>query len=129
MLRITYSIRYLEQAIAKLQAMQVEIVKRCTAWSYAEGLEVLAFSQKIVPVDTGALKSSGFVEEPRVRGGVIECRVGYGGPAAGYALDVHENLEMKHDSGEEPKFLEKGLLSREKAMIENLNQVLQGLGA
>lgn len=83
---------------------------------YREAQGIMAASQGLVPVDTGALRSSGYVDEPKREGDTIEVLLGYGGPAAqinpktgestdGYALRVHENLEANHPVGG-PKFLE-----------------------
>lgn len=83
---------------------------------YKEGLGILASSQGLVPVDTSALRSSGYVTEPERRGDTLEVLIGYGGPAAkinsktgestdGYALYVHENLEAHHPVGT-AKYLE-----------------------
>ncbi len=124
---IFMNVRYLEEQAARFAHMRDGVVGEVKAWAYAEGLEALAFSQLIVPVDTGALKGSGFVELPKVRGGEILVTVGYGGPAAPYAWDVHENLDMKHDAGEEPKFLEQGLMSREGPMLDTLSTALDAL--
>jgi hypothetical protein len=83
---------------------------------YKEGQGILASSQGLVPVDTTALKSSGYVTEPERKGDQLEVLIGYGGPAAqiniktgestdGYALYVHENLEAHHPVGT-AKYLE-----------------------
>jgi hypothetical protein len=62
--------------------------------------------QTFVPVDTGALRSSGHVEPVRFTGrATIEVSLGYGGPSAAYALEVHENLNSHHAYGQ-AKYLE-----------------------
>lgn len=83
---------------------------------YREGLGILASSQGLVPVDTNALRSSGYVTEPVRDINMLSVFIGYGGPAAkinvktgqstdGYAILVHENLEAFHKVGT-AKFLE-----------------------
>lgn len=83
---------------------------------YREGQGILAASQGLVPIDTGTLRSSGYVTEPERAEGRITVEIGYGGPAAkinpksgessdGYAIIVHENLEAHHPVGG-AKFLE-----------------------
>lgn len=72
---------------------------------YAGGLEIMAASQKIVPVDTGALRSSGLVNKPEERDKLIFVHLQYGGPAADYAWKVHEDLEAYHPHGQ-AKYLE-----------------------
>lgn len=56
-----------------------------------EGEKIMTSSkQTYVPVDTGALKASGHVKPPEISGGEISVVLAYGGPAASYALWVHE---------------------------------------
>lgn len=95
---------------------------------YREGQGILAASEPLVPVDTAALKSSGYVEPPKREGDHVEVTLGYGGPAAkvnpktgestdGYALKVHEDMEAFHKVGT-AKFLEMPF-----------NQAARGMGA
>lgn len=61
------------------------------------------------PVDTGALRSTIHVEGPTTEaGGSISCAIVAGGPAADYAIHVHENLEAHHPVGQ-AKFIEEPL--------------------
>lgn len=77
---------------------------------YREGSNILSASQPLVPVDTGALRGSGYVTEPQRDGNRVSVRVGYGGVASminpktgvragNYAIFVHENLEAHHNVG------------------------------
>ena len=83
---------------------------------YAEAQGIIAQSQPLVPVDTSALRSSSYVQDPMREGSLVTVNFGYGGPAAqinpktkestdAYALFVHENLEAFHPVGT-AKFLE-----------------------
>lgn len=77
---------------------------------YQEAEREMTISKTHVPVDLGNLRSTGHVEQPTVTAEGIEVLLGYGGPAAGgvdvgYALVVHEDLELHHKVGE-PKYLE-----------------------
>lgn len=67
---------------------------------------MLADSQEIVPVDTGALRASGQVWPPHVSGGDVEVVIGYGGAAVQYAIYVHEDLGANHAPGTSAKYLE-----------------------
>jgi hypothetical protein len=58
-----------------------------------------------VPVDTGTLKDSGFVEKPVRDGMNVRLTLGFGGAAEAYAIYVHEDLEAVHRVGE-AKFVE-----------------------
>jgi hypothetical protein len=58
--------------------------------------------QARVPVKTGELKSSGYVDRPVVRGTHITQEMGF---TAEHAMVVHEDLEAFHYNGE-AKFME-----------------------
>jgi len=63
-------------------------------------------SQELVPVRTGELKASGYLEV-RTSGDKIDAEVGYGrGGVPIYAVFVHENLEMFHEPPTQAKFLQ-----------------------
>jgi len=84
---------------------------------------------KFVPVDTGNLRSTGFVNNAKiVSGGVVEVSMGYGGTSAPYALFVHEgpaNLNW-NISGTGPKYLEKPAKNHENTkLIPNLSQYVK----
>ena len=73
---------------------------------YAEAALALLESKELVPVDTSALKQSGNLRPISVQGNAVEVVIGYGGVAAPYAVEVHENLEARHKPGKSAKFLE-----------------------
>lgn len=76
---------------------------------YAGGNELVTRAQMEVPVDTGALQSSGTVEVPIRKGEKSEMEVYFGdtgimNPEHGratstYAMDQHENLTYSHNIG------------------------------
>lgn len=100
---------------------------------YAEAEIEMTEAKRRTPVLTGVLRASGHVEAPsegrtsltafdvktriatfgastlRRSDSVTSVRMAFGGPAAGYALAVHENLEALHHVGQ-AKFLESTLL-------------------
>lgn len=61
-----------------------------------------------VPVDTGTLKASGYVEKPKRDGDTVSVEMGFGGAAEDYAIPVHEDLEAFHRVGN-AKFVERPL--------------------
>jgi len=73
---------------------------------FGEAALALLESKELVPVDTSALKQSGNLKPMRVEGNAVEVVIGYGGVAAPYAVEVHENLEARHKPGKSAKFLE-----------------------
>lgn len=70
--------------------------------------EIIAGKAKdeYVPVDLGALKGSIRADGPHDADGKVSASVVAGGPAAPYAVVVHEDLTAHHDVGG-PKYLER----------------------
>lgn len=63
-------------------------------------------SQRLVPVDTGKLKRSGFIETKRTANGTVAA-MGYGRYGRPtYAGFVHERLDVRHAPPTQAKFLE-----------------------
>jgi len=91
---------------------------------YAEANTVFDLSQDIVPIDTGALRSSGVVRQPEVEGDEISVTIQYGGAAAPYAVIQHENLEYFHEPPTRSKYLEAPLLERLSEVKESLEVVV-----
>lgn len=48
--------------------------------------------ERYVPVEHGALRSSGFVQQPKTDGEKVTVVLGFGGAASAYAIAVHEHL-------------------------------------
>lgn len=57
---------------------------------YRQGERIMTQSKKEVPRRTGNLRASGHVRLPVMDSGGASVTLGYGGPAASYALAVHE---------------------------------------
>lgn len=70
---------------------------------------VIEEAKRRTPVRTGTLRNSGHVRSADKSGFLV----GFGGPAAPYAVYVHENLKARHRVGE-AKFLEKAMAMAEK---------------
>lgn len=114
------SVTGIELVAKKLEALALATIGTVLNWAWLEGNEALAYSSKIVPVRKGVLKSSGSVSRARLKSGEVLVEVSYGGPAVDYAYKIHEDLTLRHKPGQEAKFLEKGLLSRESQMSATL---------
>lgn len=76
---------------------------------YQFGESVMTEAKVLCPVDTGNLRASGHVQAPRIENGDILVTLGFGGPAASYAIVVHEDLTARHTTGQ-AKYLELPLL-------------------
>lgn len=57
-------------------------IPRLSQALYAEGSGILAASVGLVPVDTGALRASGYVTEPAMEENSLIVYIGYGGTAS-----------------------------------------------
>lgn len=94
---------------------------------YAEAELIMTESKKQCPVDTGTLRSTGYVEEPEHSGDQATVQMGYGGPAAPYAVVQHERLDFKHKVGK-AKYLEDPVKAAApklpRALAERLRRVL-----
>lgn len=100
------------KVLKSLDALIDGSLKAAAAAGYQE-LEIeMAEMKQRTPVDTGALRSSGFVELPKM--GVREATItlGFGGPSIGYAVPVHENTESFHAVGQ-AKYMESVLAESE----------------
>lgn len=83
-------------------------------------------AKKRTPVDTGVLRSSGFVQGPKfVGGGTWEVRLVFGGAAASYAAAVHENLTARHAVGQ-AKYLESVIVERKPRLAQEVATMLFG---
>jgi hypothetical protein len=97
------------QVVARLGEEALRHRERAARALYAVAHEIRTESMRRTPVDTGALRSTHMVTEPEWSGNVVEVSIGVGGPAAPYAIYVHENLTARHTVGQ-AKFLESALL-------------------
>src|ERR1700744_6628773 len=75
----------LKQKVVKLHGLSVGLA--------SAGAFLLSESKKIVPVDIGNLKASGYVRMEGKDTTKAKCLIGY---TAAYAIFVHENLDALH---------------------------------
>lgn len=103
---MTFRIKNLDRLNQRLKAVRESGAASIPAVLYEEAETIIGLAkEQYVPVDTGALRGSGFVEPPVQTGDRVEVRLGFGGPAAPYALTVHEDLTAYHPVGQ-AKYLE-----------------------
>lgn len=67
---------------------------------YQEAQIELKEIKRVTPVDTGALRASEGITEPKREGRRIWVEVFAGGPSAPYAFYVHYDLEAFHKNGQ-----------------------------
>lgn len=91
-LKVDVDARVVERRVLELSRRYPEATATAV---YQEGVDLLAESIPEVPVDTGRLRRSGYVDAPSSAYDPV-CMVGYG---TEYALAVHERREVNHATG------------------------------
>ena len=86
---------------------------------FAEGEAIMATSKRLVPVDTGALRSSGNVQLPRREAQGVAVTLSYGGAAAPYAVFVHE-IQATHRPPTQWKYLSTPFNAARQGMAQRL---------
>lgn len=121
----------LHKVLASLAQLGADYEHELEAGLYQEAEKVMAASKRLVPVDLGALRSTGHVPPPEKTGDEITVTMAYGGPAGppfnkevGYAVHVHENLRAHHKVGQ-AKYLEQPYAEASNDMDERLSKRLQ----
>ena len=89
---------------------------------YEEANLIFARSQVLVPVDTGVLRGSGGVSAPQKGTTGYFVDIFYGGPAASYALYVHEIIGNYHKPPTQAKYLEQPLMEALPQIQNNLSR-------
>jgi len=88
------------------------------------------------PIDTGALVTSEYIEQPVEDFNGISITMGYGGPndklntktnkmASEYAWEVHEDLYQRHPKGGNAKFLELPVRAYQTAFLGTLAEAIE----
>ena len=149
-MNIGVDIRGTEEMIRTLEALGPKATESLAGALFRQANYIMAESKRQVPVDTGALRASGFVELPEIDGGTVTVTMSYGGVAgggamdgeqgptrpgeyltnagardpSGYALEVHENLNAHHPVGK-AKYLEDPFLEMQSGLLDRLGEDLQ----
>lgn len=116
---IKWEIVNLEEFIADLERMEAQAERGMGIAIHEEARQQLDRSQILVPVDTGALKGSGFVGTVQRWARGLEVKFGYGSP---YAIYQHYG-NYEHDDGRKNfladpvKYSRRGLVARIKATL------------
>lgn len=87
---------------------------------YEEANVIFAQSQVLVPVDTGILRGSGGVSSPQSGEKGFFVDIFYGGPAAPYALAVHEIIGNYHNPPTQAKYLEQPVMQAMSTIQEKI---------
>lgn len=86
--------------------------------------KIMIVAKERTPVDTGALQKSGIVRTPEITGDTIKSVGAFGGPTSiknvDYALAVHEDLSVFHNTGQ-AKFFESAAEDSKEDVVNQLN--------
>jgi len=104
---------------AKMAGFEAKLQKAIANSLYVECELIKTVSMKRTPVDTGVLRASHEVQKPKIEGEDISCSIAVGGPAAPYAIYVHENLMAHHPVGQ-AKFLESAINDAKPGLSERV---------
>ena len=107
---------------AVLRAAQLEAPKAVAQAIYEEAQVIFAKSQVLVPVDTSALRGSGDVSAIQGSGQGVYVDIFYGGPAAPYALYVHEIIGNYHKPPTQAKYLEQPFMQSLAEIQNNISR-------
>lgn len=127
-----------DNVLRNLAKFQQKLIAAADKFLKQEAEELMTESKEECPVDTGALRSSGYVGDVGHAGLVSTVRLGYGGVAAKvnpktgettevYAVEVHEDLTTHHKVGK-AKFLEDPYNRRVKGMSDRMAETLKKEG-
>ena len=110
------------ELITALRHAQEQSPKAVAQAIWEEANLIFAKSQVLVPVDTGVLRGSGGVSAPQGTGAGIYVDIFYGGPAAPYALFVHEILYYTHKPPTQAKYLEQPFMEALPQVQQNISR-------
>jgi hypothetical protein len=119
--------------IARVAAMPKAIRKDLEMVVNRFALDVLRDSKTVppmVPVDTGALMSTGRAEPANFEAGKWSASIVYGGIGVDYAEIVHEDMRAKnfHRPGSGPKFVEAHFIQRASELERAINNIMTSEG-
>lgn len=99
-----------------------DIIQKCAGSLYRSAERIMRISKDtFVPVDTGALQSSGNVSLPVITESSIEVVLSYGNESVDYAISVHET-DKHYRNGKQWKYLETPLKDSLNEIMDRLKE-------
>jgi len=102
-MKITVEVKGTKKLQRAMEKMGKRVLTELGKALYAEAELIMMESKKQCPVDTGTLRGTGYVKQPEYSGNRVTVQMGYGGPAAPYAIAVHENPRAGKTGGVSPR--------------------------
>jgi ABC-type tungstate transport system permease subunit len=121
----TLELAGLEAMIQRLQRLATSPLPAVREALRTEGNQIIRMANTLVPVDTGLLRSTGHVEEPRQQGPVVTVAVGYGQGMAPYAARIEFDVTLNHPHGGQAHFLQAALLGATAGMPQRLADAIR----
>lgn len=112
------------EIVERLNNLLVEYPEQVKNAVWLELANVMNESKKLCPVDTGALRGSGYVPEPIVSDGNIRAEIGY---SQGYAYWVHELIDNVHEPPTQAKYLEMPLMDALPTITERIIERVEAM--
>ena len=109
-----------EELVNALKAGKEDTPQAIAQAIWEEANVIFAKSQVLVPVDTGVLRGSGGVSAPQMGSQGYFVDIFYGGPAASYALYVHEIIGNYHNPPTQAKYLEQPVMEAMSTIQQNI---------
>lgn len=110
-----------DQMVGKMAKSPERFKRAVGAGMYAAANNVMTASLEIVPVDSGALKGSGYVTLPEESGsGELVVEMGYGGDAKEYAERQHEDTSLQHKDGGQAKYLQRPYMEKAGGILKTI---------
>ena len=109
-----------QELVNALKAGEEDTPQAIAQAIWEEANIIFAKSQVLVPVDTGVLRGSGGVSSPQMGNTGSFVDIFYGGPAASYALLVHEIIGNYHNPPTQAKYLEQPVMEAMSTIQENI---------
>lgn len=117
---VEFDIQGGKELMRKLRILGPHTLRVCAGSLYRSGERIMERSKsEFVPVDTGNLMSTGVVTTPEILGDEAKVQLGYGGPAAPYAIAVHE-INKGYKNGRTWKYLSQPLEQAVPDIRDNL---------
>jgi hypothetical protein len=92
-----------DRIVRQLEEYRQEAVAACEVFVKGEAEGIMERALELVPVETGELAASAFIDPVEQRGGKTSVLMGF---KAGHATVVHERLDVHHPNGKQAKYLE-----------------------
>jgi hypothetical protein len=106
------------QNIQRLQRPQTHVLGDALQ---AEGNRIMNESVRLVPVDTGLLRSTAAVSRPEERGPVVEVELRYGSHGtAPYAAKIEFDVTLNHPHGGQAHYLQMPLFQATAGFLERI---------